>query len=70
MVYRSLCSTLAVMSIILTMSNWYCADSVDSSWESKPNIVIILADDFGVGDIQALYPDNKIKTTNWVPVCH
>lgn len=28
----------------------------------RPNIVIILADDFGVGDIQAHYPDNKIAT--------
>lgn len=27
-----------------------------------PNIVIILADDFGVGDIQAHYPANKIPT--------
>lgn len=27
-----------------------------------PNIVIILADDFGVGDIQAHYPRNKIPT--------
>ncbi|MCB1122677.1 MAG: sulfatase-like hydrolase/transferase, partial [Verrucomicrobiae bacterium] len=27
-----------------------------------PNIVIILADDFGVGNIQAHYPDNKIPT--------
>ncbi len=28
----------------------------------RPNIVLILADDFGVGDIQAHYPDNKIAT--------
>ena len=30
--------------------------------DSRPNIVVILADDFGVGDIQAHYPANKIAT--------
>lgn len=30
--------------------------------EQLPNIVVILADDFGVGDIQAHYPENKIAT--------
>lgn len=28
----------------------------------RPNIVVILADDFGVGDIRAHYPNNKIAT--------
>lgn len=28
----------------------------------QPNIVVILADDFGVGDIQSHYPNNKIAT--------
>jgi len=30
--------------------------------KDRPNIVMILADDFGVGDIQADYPENKIAT--------
>ncbi len=30
--------------------------------DPRPNIVIVLADDFGVGDIQAHYPENKIST--------
>jgi arylsulfatase A len=29
-----------------------------------PNIIVILADDFGVGDIQVHYPNNKIPTPN------
>ena len=33
-----------------------------SSVARHPNIVVILADDFGVGDIQEHYPDNKIAT--------
>ena len=30
--------------------------------EKHPNFVVILADDFGVGDIRAHFPDNKIPT--------
>ena len=31
-----------------------------------PNVVLILADDFGVGDVQAHYPDNKIPNPHLV----
>ena len=44
---------LVVVSTLLAGSVWA---------ESAPNIVIVLADDFGVGDIKGHYPDNKIAT--------
>ncbi len=37
---------------------------------ARPNIVIILADDFGVGDIQAHYPENKIATPHLDRLIH
>ncbi len=39
-----------------------CKPGKDQVELRKPNIIVILADDFGVGDIQAHYPDNKIPT--------
>ena len=36
----------------------------------KPNIIFILADDMGVGDINALNPDGKINTTNLNSMVH
>lgn len=32
--------------------------------QNKPNIIYILADDMGIGDISGLNPDSKIKTPN------
>jgi arylsulfatase A-like enzyme len=34
----------------------------EAAAQTRPNIVIILGDDFGVGDIQAHFPKNKIPT--------
>ena len=39
-----------------------CTCLVQLCASGKPNVVLILADDFGVGDIQAHYPKNKIPT--------
>ena len=49
--------------IVAVVFAWpICRSSVCLSAQDRPNIVVVLADDFGVGDIQAHYPDNKIKT--------
>ncbi len=49
-------TSLSVLALTLAQA----ADA--SSSPTRPNMVIILADDFGVGDIQAHYPNNKIPT--------
>ncbi len=40
--------------------------SVTESTETKttPNIIFILADDMGYGDVKAFYPEGKLETTN------
>lgn len=51
--------SLLILALIISYT---CSSQENKKETSKPNIVIILADDFGVGDIQAHYPDNKIPT--------
>jgi arylsulfatase A-like enzyme len=56
-----MCSSRNVVSLsiaVLWCSTGFAAEG------RPPNIVVILADDFGVGDIHALYPSNKIATPN------
>ncbi|WP_342804729.1 arylsulfatase [Alteromonas sp. M12] len=54
---------LALKSIILVCVVWLLSPSVFAD-TSKPNIVYILADDMGYGDIQAIAPQGKIPTKN------
>jgi len=49
-----------VCFLLVPLAALQAGDSPQTS--AKPNIVVILADDFGVGDIQAHYPQNKIPT--------
>lgn len=53
--------TIRILLIaIIALHSLYCG----AAEERPPNIVVILADDFGVGDIHALYPSNKLATPN------
>lgn len=51
---------IPLLLVLLALAS--CAGPPSEPPDSRPNIVVILADDFGVGDIQALYPENKIAT--------
>lgn len=60
-------SLLSILAIVASaFLSWYqSATAVAQSKPlAQPNIILILADDFGVGDIQAHYPKNKIATPN------
>lgn len=46
--------------ILFLLSN--CTSDVHENKEKKPNIIYILADDMGYGDLSSLNPDSKIPT--------
>ena len=55
-------SLLALLLVLGVATQGIAAQA--AATQGPPNIVVILADDFGVGDIQAHYPENKIATPN------
>ena len=48
----------------LSMTSLRWATAADSGIDSAPNIIFILADDQGFGDVSALNPESKIPTPN------
>ena len=48
--------------LIISVLGFFLSGCGGKETQQRPNIVIILADDFGVGDIQAHFPYNKIAT--------
>ena len=51
----ALCGLLAISLLLLALLR------ADAAPPAKPNIVLLLADDMGIGDVQALYPAGKIR---------
>ena len=53
--------SLALLSILIAVFS--CAEKQEEK-EKLPNVIVILADDLGYGDIHAFNPDSKIPTPN------
>lgn len=61
-ILRVLPLTGAVM-VALVLQNIFAADS-QASGSDRPNIVLILADDLGYGDLQCYNPESRVPTPN------
>ena len=59
---HSLISGLKKACLLLLVSNAVLVSNLASSEESKPNIVFIMSDDQGYGDVSSFNPNSKINT--------
>ncbi|MEC3908488.1 arylsulfatase [Tamlana sp. 2201CG12-4] len=58
---KQIFNQLIIVSSCLVIS---CASKEEKPTETAPNIIYVLADDLGYGDISVYNPDGKIKTPN------
>lgn len=52
---------VAVLAAVLVVASFVC-ETTSAADTTRPNIVYILADDLGIGDVHAFNPDGKIAT--------
>lgn len=60
----NLAPSISAMGLIALSHLHSAGVAVSEEIRSRPNIVVILADDMGYGDVQALNPQSKISTPN------
>ncbi|MGX1928735.1 sulfatase family protein [Flagellimonas sp. 2504JD4-2] len=65
-------ATKAILAIFLTLLTWSCAERAkkEDQISKKPNIIFVLADDLGYGDISAFNINSKIKTPHLDQLAH
>ncbi|MFM9067961.1 MAG: sulfatase family protein [Planctomycetota bacterium] len=56
--------TLMILTLLATLLSVCGAESVATRSQQSPNIVVILCDDLGYGDVRCLNPAGKIATPN------